>query len=152
VWFLSEQKHTSDGLWPRGLAGFLGQRPYLSYIKSCSHKVAKHKSGVIYRFHLTVPPLVSTQKLQKNNFYFWNSACHVRHDVMPTEPRHHVDQSNNTHDVIEIPWWHWRNRGNPYTTYVVSDIFIPPPDTMARLPDSTGKIFLIYLRNISCWW
>jgi hypothetical protein len=27
----------------------------LIYIKSCSHEVAKHKSGVICQFHLTVP-------------------------------------------------------------------------------------------------
>jgi hypothetical protein len=26
----------------------------ITYIKSCSHEVAKQKSGVIYRFHLTV--------------------------------------------------------------------------------------------------
>jgi hypothetical protein len=30
------------------------------YIKSCSHEVAKHKSGVICQFHLTVPPLATT--------------------------------------------------------------------------------------------
>jgi hypothetical protein len=30
------------------------------YIKSCSHEVAKHKLGVICRFHLTVPPLATT--------------------------------------------------------------------------------------------
>jgi hypothetical protein len=30
------------------------------YIISCSHEVAKHKSGVICRYHLTVPPLATT--------------------------------------------------------------------------------------------
>jgi hypothetical protein len=61
--------------------------------------------------------------------------------------------TNNTHDIIEIPRWHWRNRGNPYTTYVVSNIFIPPPDTTARSPDSTGQIFLVFLyTNILHWW
>jgi hypothetical protein len=29
-------------------------------IKSCSHEVAKHKSGVICQFHQTVPPLATT--------------------------------------------------------------------------------------------
>jgi hypothetical protein len=29
-------------------------------IKSCSHEVAKHKSGVICQFHLTLPPLATT--------------------------------------------------------------------------------------------
>jgi hypothetical protein len=44
---------------------------------------------------------------------------------------------NNTHDVIEIPWWHWHNRGNPCTTNVVSDIFI-------WSQDSTGQILLVF--------
>jgi hypothetical protein len=30
------------------------------YIKSCSREVAKHKSGVICQFHLTVQPLATT--------------------------------------------------------------------------------------------
>jgi hypothetical protein len=32
----------------------------LYIIKSCSHEMAKHKSGVICQFHLTVPPLATT--------------------------------------------------------------------------------------------
>jgi hypothetical protein len=39
---------------------FPHQLPRSVYIKSCSHEVAKHKSGVICRFHLTVPPLATT--------------------------------------------------------------------------------------------
>jgi hypothetical protein len=37
-------------------------KTHVSYIKSCSHEVAKHKSvgGVICQFHLTVPPLATT--------------------------------------------------------------------------------------------
>jgi hypothetical protein len=34
--------------------------------------------------------------------------------------------------------------GNLYTTYVVSDIFIPPPDNTARSPYSTGQILLVF--------
>jgi hypothetical protein len=57
-----------------------------------------------------------------------------------TELRHHVDLSNNTHDVIEDT----DATGNPYYTYAVSDIFIPRPDTTARSPDSTGQFFLVF--------
>jgi hypothetical protein len=63
---------------------------------------------------------------------------------MTLRRRRHVDLSNNTHDVIEDPRRHWRNRVNPYYTYVVSDIFIPPPDTTAWSPDSTGQILLVF--------
>jgi hypothetical protein len=39
----------------------------LLYIKSCSHEVAKHKSGVICQFHLTVPPLATTLRKMVSN-------------------------------------------------------------------------------------
>jgi hypothetical protein len=54
------------------------------YIKSCSHEVAKHKSGVIYRFHLTVPPLwqvlhccLSTYSHQKMKHHLYDRCSTV---------------------------------------------------------------------------
>jgi hypothetical protein len=47
-----------------------------------------------------------------------------------------------THDVIEDPD-DTDETGNPYYTYVVSDIFIPRPDTTARSPVSTGQIYRV---------
>jgi hypothetical protein len=95
-------------------------REYLSYVTKTTEKQL-----LIPEFHTPSSP--------------W-----CRDDVMLMEPRHYVDLSNNTHDVIEDPRWHWRNRGNPYYTYVVSDIFIPCPDTTTWSPDSTGQIFLVF--------
>jgi hypothetical protein len=47
LWILSQIQRV-DQIWrERGSA-------WASYIKYCSHEVAKHKSGVICQFHLTV--------------------------------------------------------------------------------------------------
>jgi hypothetical protein len=53
--------------------------------------------------------------------------------------RNHL--SNNTHDVIENPRWHRRNRWNPYTICCIW-YFYATLDTMARSQDSTGQILL----------
>jgi hypothetical protein len=61
--------------------GFPGQRP--SRVCFCS--LRNHTSVVLIpEFHTPTSP--------------WR-----RDDVTPTEPWHHVDPSNNTHDVIEDP-------------------------------------------------
>jgi hypothetical protein len=60
---------------------------------------------------------------------------------------YHVDLSNNTHDVIEIPRWHWCNRGNPYTTYFYTTL-----GYHGSIAGLHGSIFFSFLRNISRWW
>jgi hypothetical protein len=61
-----------------------------------------------------------------------------------------LDLSNNMHDVTEIPRWHWRNRGNLYTTYVVSDILYCPGyhGAIARLHGPAILLFLLFRP----WW
>jgi hypothetical protein len=58
VWFLREQKHTRDGLWPRNPldGGFPGQRPSIV----CFWSLRNHECG----FYIYLMP----QKLPKNNF------------------------------------------------------------------------------------
>jgi hypothetical protein len=47
-------------------------------IKSCSHEVAKHKSGVICQFHLTVPHLATTlRKMVSSILCFADDNIHV---------------------------------------------------------------------------
>jgi hypothetical protein len=135
VWFLRECRNTRVIVFGPGnprdrtSRGFPGQRP--SGVCFCS--LRNHTSVVLY---------LSTKTTEKQLLileFHTPSSPWRRHDVTPTEPRCHVDLSNNTHDVIEIPRWHWRNRGNPYsTTYVVSDIFIPP--RRPRLDRQTPRV------------
>jgi hypothetical protein len=108
----------------------------------CFCSLRNHTSVVLYLSHATK---TTEKQLLIPEFHTPSSPWH-RDDVTPTELRHHVDLSNNTHDVIEDPDYTWRNRGNPYYTYVVSDIFIPRPDTTARSTDSTGQILLVFYK------
>jgi hypothetical protein len=50
------------------------------YIKSCSHEVAKHRSGVICQFQMTVPPLATTlRKMVTQSVRMGNThACSLR--------------------------------------------------------------------------
>jgi hypothetical protein len=47
---------TVGGVWFGTFYFYLIRTTQNVYIKSCSHEVAKHKSGVICRFHPMVPP------------------------------------------------------------------------------------------------
>jgi hypothetical protein len=58
--------------------------------------------------------------------------------------RHHVDLSNNTHNVIEIPRTPTQQRKSRYHICCIW-CFYTTPDTTAWLPDSTaGQIFLVF--------
>jgi hypothetical protein len=59
------------------LKGEASAKPHV-YIKSCSHEVAKHKSGVIYRFHLTVPPSPSLEMLLSHCVFFLHNPERVK--------------------------------------------------------------------------
>jgi hypothetical protein len=67
--------------WERARAGV--------YIKLCSHEVAKHKSGVICRFHLMVPALATTlrkmvtQSVRMGNAHAWSLRTRRRQYTNP---------------------------------------------------------------------
>jgi hypothetical protein len=77
------------------------------YIKSCSHEVAKHKSGVIYRFHMTVPPLATTRKMVTQSVRMGNAHA-GNGNFLPTFLREFTKKSipfcreNNI-----LPWWYY---------------------------------------------
>jgi hypothetical protein len=75
-----------------GLWGFLGQRP--SRVCFCS--LRNHTSVALYLSHATK----TTEKQLLIPEFHTPSSSWRRDDVTPTELQHHVDLSNNTHDVI----------------------------------------------------
>jgi hypothetical protein len=100
-------------------------------------ETANHTSVVLYLFHATK---TTEKQLLIPEFHTPSSPWCCYADGATTSRR----------PVQQYAWRHWgsrqhrRNRGNPYYTHVVSDIFIPRPDITARLPDSTGQILLVF--------
>jgi hypothetical protein len=141
TWCLREQKHTIDGLWPGNPPWPPSQTAGQGSFQAKDHHecVSAPSEITLVWFYIYSMPPKTTEKLLLIMEFHTPSSPRCRDDVTPMGPRHHVDLSNNTHDVIEDPRQHWRNRGNPYYTCVVSDIFIP------RLDLQTPRVKFCYL-------
>jgi hypothetical protein len=112
-----------------------GQRP--SRVCFCS--LRNHTSVVLYLSHATK----TTEKQLLILEFHMPSSPWRRDDVTPTEPRHDINLSNNTHDVVEIPRWHWCNRGNPYTTCCIL-IFLYHPGYHGSIDQILFVFYEIY--------
>jgi hypothetical protein len=135
VWFLREQKHTSDGLWPR--------KP--SRVCFCS--LRNHTSVVLYLSHATI----TTEKQLLIPEFHAPSSPWRRDDVTPTELRHHVDLSNNTHGVIEDADDTDATK-EIHITRMLYLIFFTTPGYHFSIAGLHGSNFVNILRNISRWW
>jgi hypothetical protein len=100
VWFLREQKHASDGLWP----GFPGQRP--SWV--CFSSLRNHTSVVLFISYATK----TTEK-----------QLLILEFCTPCSPWRYADRATTScQPVQQYTWRHWgsrrywRNSGNPYYT------------------------------------
>jgi hypothetical protein len=117
-------------------------KPWAKYHHSCfllPHK--SHECGFIF--------ILCHKNYRKTTFNF--GIPHAKFAM--TSRWRYADLYNNTHDVIEIPRWHWCNRGNLYTTCCIR-YFYTTPDTTARSLDSTDQILLVFYeiyRVCVCW-
>jgi hypothetical protein len=108
--------------------GFPGQRPS----RLCFCCLRNHTSVVLYLSHATK----TTEKLLIPEFH------------TPSSPWRYADGATTSRRPVQQYAWlrmtslripdYTDATGNPYYTYVVSDIFIP------RSPDSTGQILLVF--------